>query len=293
MKNSIFTFILLIAFSGSIFGINPFFKLGEKDTPISVMAEELTNTLKNSGYEVLGKYNVGGQKNKMVIVFTNNHIKEIALNYTNRGALAIAQKIGLIHKDGKTIVSLLNPTYMFQAYFQEDFKNHAKELNAQSNAIKKMFTSMNYTLTPFGGNVDIEDLQEYQYMMGMPEFTDPVKLETYESFSSGVKIIRDNLKLKKGNTVKVYEVVSNDKEIAVFGIGLLDPEKGESNFLSIIGEDHLAAMPYEIILQGTKATILHGRYRFALYWPELTMPTFSKIMSTPGDVEEMLEEITN
>ena len=38
--------------------------------------------------------------------------------------------------------------------------------------------------------------------------------------------------------------------------------------------------------------MLHGRFRFALYWPELTMSTFTKIMSSPGDVEDFMEAIT-
>ena len=62
-------------------------------------------------------------------------------------------------------------------------------------------------------------------------------------------------------------------------------------FLPKIGEAHVAALPYEIILQGTKATMLHGKYRIALHWPELTMGTFMKIMSTPGDIEDTLEAI--
>ena len=67
---------------------------------------------------------------------------------------------------------------------------------------------------------------------------------------------------------------------------------GESHFLEIIGKKHLAAMPYEIILQGNTATMLHGRFRFASHWPELTMGTFTKIMSTPGDVEDFLQALT-
>ncbi len=66
----------------------------------------------------------------------------------------------------------------------------------------------------------------------------------------------------------------------------------KKKFLPIIGEDHIAAMPYEIILQGKELTMLHGKYRFALLWPELEMGTFMKIMSTPGDVEDMLEGLS-
>ena len=39
--------------------------------------------------------------------------------------------------------------------------------------------------------------------------------------------------------------------------------------------------------------MLHGKYRIALNWPELTMGTFMKIMSTPGDIEDTLEGLAN
>ena len=68
-------------------------------------------------------------------------------------------------------------------------------------------------------------------------------------------------------------------------------KKVKKQFLPIIGEDHLAAMPYEIILQGNKATMLHGRYRIALHWPELTMGTFMKIRNTPGDYKDVFEAL--
>ncbi len=79
--------------------------------------------------------------------------------------------------------------------------------------------------------------------------------------------------------------------IAVFGVGLPDKEEGEAHFLPIIGESHVAAMPYEIILQKNVVTMLHGRYRFALHWPELTMGTFMKIKSSPGDVEDAMKTL--
>jgi hypothetical protein len=86
-------------------------------------------------------------------------------------------------------------------------------------------------------------------------------------------------------------LVYPSEKVAVFGVGLENEEEGESHFLPIIGEAHAAALPYEIILQGKEATMLHGKYRLALHWPELTMGTFMKIMSTPGDIEDMLEEL--
>ncbi|MBT8394666.1 MAG: hypothetical protein KJN66_07420, partial [Bacteroidia bacterium] len=113
----------------------------------------------------------------------------------------------------------------------------------------------------------------------------------FTSFEEGLETITKNLEAKKGNTVKVYKLVYKNQKVAVFGVGLHDKEDGESHFLPKIGEDHVAALPYEIILQGKEATMLHGKYRIALHWPDLTMGTFMKIMSTPGDIEDALEAL--
>ena len=125
----------------------------------------------------------------------------------------------------------------------------------------------------------------------MPYFSDPIELKEFASFEEGLNIITKNLEAKKGNTFKVYQLVYSNQNVAVFGVGLKNKEEGESYFLPKIGEDHVAALPYEIILQGNKATMLHGKYRIALHWPELTMGTFMGIMSTPGDIEDTLEDL--
>ncbi len=91
--------------------------------------------------------------------------------------------------------------------------------------------------------------------------------------------------------MEVYKIVDPSNKVAIFGVGLLDKKEGEAHFLPIIGEDHVAAMPYEIILQGKEATMLHGRFRIALNWPELTMGTFTKIISTPGNIEDFMEAL--
>jgi len=38
--------------------------------------------------------------------------------------------------------------------------------------------------------------------------------------------------------------------------------------------------------------MLHGRFRIALSFPDLTMGTFTKIMSTPGEIEDLLSSLT-
>ena len=157
--------------------------------------------------------------------------------------------------------------------------------------LKTTLSSLGTEFKPFGGTISADKLAKYHYKIMMPYFTDPVELNEFASFDEGLKIITNNLNAKKGNTVKVYRIVYENENIAVFGVGLQSKDDGESYFLPKIGEDHVAALPYEIILQGKTATMLHGKYRLALHWPELTMGTFMKIMSTPGDIEDTLEAV--
>ena len=226
----------------------------------------------------------------MVICFTNNDLKTLSLQFQDRGALASVLKASVMSQDGKSVLSILNPEYLFLAYWGKQLNGQDEQLSALSESVKNLFSKMG-TLEVFGGSVDKDDLPGYHYKIFMPYFTDPDQLATYASFDEGLSIIRKNLTDHKMNTLQVFEQVFPEQKIAVFGVGLMDSATGSSHFLPIIGESHMAAMPYEIILQGDKATALPGKYRLALYWPELTMGTFMKIMKTPGQIRNTLKAV--
>lgn len=274
--------------------LSPYFKVGVSDKSVDELSTQIKEVLTAKAYNVIGEYAPAKSSDLYVICFTNDELKNLSLQFKDRGALASVLKVGLVKKDGKTTISIVNPEYMFMAYWGEQLKGQENLLMKISNEVKDMFASAEWAVTPeaFGGTVKTKDLPGYHYMMMMPYFTDPDELNEFSSFEEGLASIRKNLAAGKGNTVMVYEQVFEGKEIAVFGVGLLDAEKGEPHFIPIIGEDHVANMPYEIILQGKKATSLPGKYRIALFWPGLTMGTFMKINSTPGEIEESLEDLT-
>lgn len=188
-------------------------------------------------------------------------------------------------------MSYTNPEYISRAYLGDNYNTYKSTFEKVSADLKTAFSTVGNEFRPFGGTVKAENLKKYHYKVMMPYFTDAVKLNEFSSFEQGMKTIEANLKAKKGATVLVYKLVYEKENVAVYGIGLQDKSKGESNFLPIIGEDNVAAMPYEIILQGKKATMLAGKYRLAVSWPELSMGTFMKIVSTPGYIEDTLEAV--
>ncbi|MGB5323492.1 hypothetical protein [Lutimonas sp.] len=295
MKKSILiTLFLLVTFiskSISAQELSPYILVGESPNSLNETEQKVTDALKASGFEILGQYNAENNQTLKVIVYSRKDLQEITLKVKDRGALAAALKVGLKADGPGTTISYLNPEYLFQAYLRDAYDSHKVGLIKVSSDVKAALSPLGNKNTGFGGSMTAEDLREYHYKMMMPYFTDPVELKEFSSFEEGVKTIENNLKSQKGATQLVYSLKFNDQKVAVFGIAFLDEEKGEKQFLPVIGEDHLAAMPYEIIIEGKKATMLHGRYRIALHWPELTMGTFMKIRSTPGDYKDAFEAL--
>ena len=79
----------------------------------------------------------------------------------------------------------------------------------------------------------------------------------------------------------------------LYGFALGGPD-GESKFLPIIdiaNPKHTAFLPYEVLVMNNEVHMLHGRFRIALSFPDLTMGTFTKIMSTPGNIEKLLSQL--
>ena len=293
MKNLILSITVIIAFGFNSLAqeIAPYIKIGETSESIQKVSDDVISALENNSFTILGSYNPSGKSDLKVIAFTRNDLKNTVIKVKDRGALAAIFKVGLVKTDGKVVMSYTNPDYILRAYLQDDFDKYKSQLKPFGLDLKTAFSTLGKEFTQFGGVVDADDLKDYHYKIMMPYFTDPVELNEFSSFEEGVRIIEKNLKANKGNTKLVYKLEFTSEKVAVFGIGLQNTEEGESYFLPKIGEAHAAALPYEIILQGKEATMLHGKYRIALHWPELTMGTFMKIMSTPGDIEDTLEEL--
>lgn len=261
---------------------------------IADAAQKVKDAMETAGFTTIGEYSPGDKPSLKVMVFTSQGLQDELARVKDRGLLAAALKVGLMETGGKTMVSMVNPAYLFRAYLMKEFKAHEAPLMKIDDLAKQALqVAVKQDLAPFGGELSAKELEHYHYMVGMEYFDDPVWLKKFGSFEEGLEKIRKNLADKKGGAAPVYEIIGQSAKIAVFGVALGNKETGEAHFLPIIGEDHLAALPYEIILVDNKATMLHGRFRIALHWPLLTMGTFTKIISTPGDIEQTMKGLTN
>ena len=291
MKNLSFSILVIFVLGFQAFGqeISPYIQIGATNETMQQATDKVVMALKENSFRVLGVYNPSDKSHLKVIAFTRNDIKNMVVRVKDRGALAAIYKVGLVKQDGKITLSYTNPDYILRAYLGDSYSSNASGFQKFSTDLKTAFSGIGSEFAPFGGSVQATKLKNYHYKILMPYFRDPVELKEFASFTEGLQTIEANLKAQKGNTKQVYKLVYESQEVAVFGVGLRNKETGEAHFLPKIGEAHAAALPYEIILQGKKATILHGKYRIALHWPDLTMGTFMKIMSTPGDIEDTFE----
>jgi hypothetical protein len=274
--------------------LSPYLEIGRTQSTLSLVATQIKTNLKSAGFEILGEYSPKNQASQLVIAVTRSDLQQETLKITNRGMLAAIFKIGLIENAGEVSVSTLNPEYIFHAYLRKHYATHEPILSKIVNQYLAALKTIGSQQKAFGGEKTDKALWSYYYMWpaATQTFDDPVVLAKFSNFEEGVKIIQKNLTEKTGQTTGVFSLILNQEKIAVFGVALNHPKTGEQFFLPKIGEQNLAALPYEIILTDTQATMLHGKFRLALHWPELSMGQFMTISSTPGDIEETLTLLT-
>lgn len=290
MKKFLVSSMLLVLGIVVVSAISPYIRVAELSGTMDEVIGKVSTVIDEAGYEVIGQYQPGNNPDLYVLVFTSDKLIKFSQKSKDRGLLASAMKVGFQRTEGKIAVSILNPEYLFYAYFrdlmdEDSFKSAALQISSE---VKTTMQKVGQVMEPFGGDLSGDKLIKFRYMAGMPNFDKAVDLAEFGSFEQGVSAIQKGLSTG-GATIKVFEIIDEAEKTAVFGVGLMDKEEGEAHFLPIIGESHVAAMPYEIVLQGNKVSMLHGRFRFALHWPELTMGTFMKIKSSPGDVEDAMK----
>jgi hypothetical protein len=269
---------------------------GEVD---AVMAEA-EQALEGAGFEVLGGYHPMQSPEYGVVVVTHPAIRQAIqkVPQTEHGGQTIVGaglRVGFraMDESGAVEVSYTTPEYWHRAYFQEAYAAAGQSAVAAvaeplARALAGLGESANEA---FGGDLAAGDLEYYQYMMGMPYMYNAPKVGQAASFSAMVDTIRANLEQGVAGTARVYEVVLPGAKKAVFGVAMHDGDTGVPSWFPSLVQRHVAALPYEIYVDGAEARTLHGRFRIALAWPELSMGTFMGIRAAPGKVETTMRRV--
>ncbi|HAR45792.1 MAG TPA: hypothetical protein DCS05_06360, partial [Nitrospiraceae bacterium] len=245
---------------------------------IDAKLAEVKAALALEGFEVVGEYTP--YKGAHVVVVTSEALRNNAAK-SGFGAYGAAQRISLTETAKGLQIAYTNPLYMAQAYRMKD------GLADVAAAMEKALGKKN----EFGSEIGITagKLRKYHYMMMMPYFTDPIKLAAYPTQEEALQAVEANLATGKGGAFKVYRVDLTGKKESVFGVGLTEGGGADGAIMKVIDQGELkqtAHLPYELIVSDGKVFMLHGKFRIAVNFPDLTMGTFMKISGAPSAIED-------
>ncbi len=278
---SVVGLFMLMGMAGADDMLKPYVLASSGPGTIEKKTDEVKASLVQQGFQAVGEYTP--YKGTHVIVVTSDGLRKNAAK-SEFGAYGAIVRISLNEKGGDIEVSYTNPLYYSQAYQMKD------PLADVAASLEKALGKK----TVFGSKKGLSaaKLRAYHYMVMMPYFDDQVLLGTHSSQEEALKAVEANLAARKGGSSKVYRVDLSDKKESVFGVGITEGEGADKTIMPIIDisePKHTAHLPYELVVSNGKVYMLHGKFRIALDFPDLTMGTFMKISGAPSAIEEKLK----
>jgi hypothetical protein len=297
MRLSSFIIILFLTTTVGISqNLSPYILAFESDNDISNVKSEVKANLEVNGIKVVGEYRPVEDPNRWVICISSPELISAVTKVGGLTGFAAALRVGITAENGKTLVTYTNPVYWGNAYFRKDFDVVSANYEKLTKKLEQaMQSSGTFVGTPFGSKKgkSVDNLRNYKYKIMMPHFDDTKTLEKFDSYEAAIAKIENSLKAGTPDVKKVYRVDIPGKNLTVYGMAL-SGEDGETKFMPKIDIDnpkHTAFLPYEILVMDNEVHMLHGRFRIALSFPDLSMGTFTKIMSTPGNIEDLMKRL--
>lgn len=257
---------------------------------------QVTTGLESAGFTLVGQYMPVADANRWVIIVSHPALDNAVKSQGGLTGFAATLRLAITKEGGTINISYTNPVYWGNAYFRSDFDKVAGDYSKVEAAFKQAVAKVGDVKgTSFGSEkgVKLEDLRKYHYMFGMPYFDETEEFGDFNNHEEAIAKIEKSLKWGKTGVKLVYKHDVPGTKLTLYGFAL-DGEKGESNFMPKIdigSPKHTAFLPYELLVMDNEVHMLHGRFRIALSFPDLTMGTFTKIMSSPGDIEDLLKQL--
>ena len=250
---------------------------------VQAVASAVETRLRDTGFKVVGRYFPRNLAGVGVVVATDDAMLDTVGAAGGHAILGATIRVG-VKADGS--VAYTNPDYWYRAYFRKGFAKREAAVKALQARLQKALGAG----APLGGDESAGSLANYRYMIGMERLDSPKNvLAEYGSFAEAVKTVRDNLARGAGKTGKIYEVVMNERKLAVFGVAMNDADNSDGEWLKKIDmQNHVAGLPYEIYVVDNVVGAPHGRFRIALAFPDVGMGQFMRISSLPNVILETM-----
>lgn len=290
------TMLLLTMTLLSAQNMKPYILGLESSDPVAALKSTIKSNLEANGITVAGQYQPASDNNRWVLVVTSPELQNAVRTVGGLTGFAAALRVAITREGSISKVTYTNPAYWGNAYFRGDYEKVAADYRAFDGKIKAALgTAGSFLGTEFGSKkgMTAAQLQKYHYMMGMPYFDDTEMLKSFGSYQEAINKIEASINSGVPNVKLVYKVTISGKNLTLYGFAL-SGDDGEATFMPVIDistPKHTAFLPYELLVMNNEVHMLHGRYRIALSFPDLTMGTFTKIMSTPGNIEDLLRQL--
>lgn len=261
--------------------LKPYVMAEEAASPWTEKFQGVKQALTAAGFEIAGEYQF--QEGAAVLVVTSAALKKAAAA-SDRGGFGAAVRVSLTSVAGKVQVAYTNPAWMANAYrMGADLADVAAQLGAALGAG-----------APFGSRdgLTAAQLRSYHYMVMMPYFTDQEVLATHASYVAAIEKVEKGLAQSKG-VRRISRIDIPGKEESLFSVAILEGDGSDAAVMKATdtaAQRHTAYLPYDFLVSGGKVVMLHGKFRIAQSFPDLTMGTFMKISGAPAGIEKAIKD---
>ncbi|MCW8944952.1 MAG: hypothetical protein OQL27_09280 [Sedimenticola sp.] len=261
--------------------LRPYILAEISQMPMVEKLDTVSAALQTAGFTIAGQY--APYSGATVLVVTHDTLRKQAAA-TQWGGYGAALRVALTQRDGMLQVSYTNPEWMGNVYRMTGNFSEMSALLQNTLGGEKTFGS--------GGGRTVDNLREYHYMMFMPYFDDQVELASYDTHQAALVAVEAGLAAEKGGVSKISRVDVMGKDEVLFNVAVTQGEGADAPVMQIIDQTdlrHTAHLPYDLLVSGNKVYMLHGKFRIAQSFPDLTMSTFMKISDAPDAIEQALK----
>ncbi len=259
--------------------LRPYVLAAENPGSVADVAAQVRTALTQAGFEVAGEYAVSAQE--QILAITSDALRTAASKTTDGGFGAVLRVA--VTKTGDAVqVAYTNPAWQTNIY------RLAAEPEGVAAALEKALGRRE----EFGSKSGLtaKNLRSYHYMILMPYFNDQVVLGTLASHADALAKLEAGLAASKEAKL-IYRIDVPGTEQSLFGIAILAGDGADETVMKIAdtgARRHTAHLPYEVLVAGGRVLMLHGKFRIAQSFPDLTMGTFMKISGAPDGIAKVL-----
>ncbi|MDA7818123.1 hypothetical protein N9A28_08020 [Sulfurimonas sp.] len=235
-----------------------------------ISLEDVEAKLTNAGFEIVTTFK--SIKKGKTVVFTCPTLKKEAASKPMRANIAVLR---IFVDDQEQTISIANPVYFGKAYMQDDYKHET--FSAVKAKLEKEFPGLKGSEDA----MEFDDLGDFRFTMMHPRY------DEVEVVGEGTndELLEKARSYKKGKMLSFELKITDETTLLGYAIG-----RGTERFVKKIGRNNAGLLPWPIVINDGKATILQAEYYIAMNYPMLGMMQFGGIASAPGNVIKDLKK---